>query len=237
MHRFSLPSSLVERVSAIRGKAHVFDVLDPKTTALLVIDLQNYFMAPGQQCEVPMARQIVPSVNRLARGLRAAGGRVIWIRNGTDDARDWTVMHERLMVPARRDIRYLAMDKDGYGRQLWSLLDVLPGDWHVTKTRFSAFIAGSSTLDTLLRAKGITSLLISGTTTDVCCESTARDAMMLNYEVVMVSDANAAFTDEIHAAALHAFYANFGDVLTVDESLAALAADRSVPVQKPAMVV
>jgi ureidoacrylate peracid hydrolase len=129
------------------------------------------------------------------------------------------------------------MDKDGYGRQLWSLLDVLPGDWHVTKTRFSAFITGSSTLDTLLRAQGITSLLISGTTTDVCCESTARDAMMLNYEVVMVSDANAAFTDEIHAAALHAFYANFGDVLTVDESLAALAADRSVPVQKPAMVV
>ena len=223
MHKFSLPSSLVERVAAIRGKEHVFEVLNPETTALLVVDLQNYFMAPGQLCEVPMARQIVPSVNRLAHGLRQAGGRVIWICNGTDGARDWTVMHERLMVPARRDIRYQAMDRDGYGRQLWSLLDARPEDLHITKTRFSAFIDGSSPLDSILRANGIESLLVCGTTTDVCCESTARDAMMLNYEVVMVSDANAAFTDEIHAAALCAFYANFGDVLTVGESLCALA--------------
>jgi ureidoacrylate peracid hydrolase len=234
MHKFSLPSSLIERVSAIRGKEHVFSVLNPETTALLVIDLQNYFMAPGQQCEVPMARQIVPSVNRLAHGLRQAGGRVIWICNGTDGARDWTVMHERLMIPARRDIRYQAMDKDGYGRQLWSLLDVRPEDLHVTKTRFSAFIGGSSTFDSLLRARDINSLLICGTTTDVCCESTARDAMMLNYQVVMVSDANAAFTDEIHAAALCAFYANFGDVLTVDECLFALAGGPSVTIKTQA---
>lgn len=231
MHKFSLPSSLVERVAAIRGKEHVFEALNPETTALLVVDLQNYFMAPGQLCEVPMARQIVPSVNRLAHGLRQAGGRVIWICNGTDGARDWTVMHERLMVPARRDIRYQAMDRDGYGRQLWSLLDARPEDLHITKTRFSAFIGGSSPLDSILRANGIELLLVCGTTTDVCCESTARDAMMLNYEVVMVSDANAAFTDEIHAAALCAFYANFGDVLTVDECLRALAGGPSVTIK------
>jgi len=236
MHTFSLPSALVERVSAIRGKKHVFDVLNPESTALLVVDLQNYFMAPGQLCEVPMAREIVPSVNRLASGLRQAGGRVIWISNGTDDARDWTVMHERLMVPARRDTRYQAMDKDGYGRRLWSLLDVRPEDLHVTKTRYSAFIGGSSNLASLLQTHGINSLLVCGTTTDVCCESTARDAMMLNYQVVMVSDANAAFTDEIHAAALCAFYASFGDVLTVDESLRALSRELSVPMQKSVSV-
>ena len=227
MHEFSLPAALVDRVTAIRGKAHVFDALSPKTTALVVVDLQNYFMAPGQLCEVPMAREIVPTVNRLASGVRQAGGRVIWICNGTDDARDWTVMHERLMIPARRDIRYSAMDQDGYGRQLWRLLDVLPEDMHVTKTRFSAFIGGSSNLDSLLREHAIDTLLVCGTTTDVCCESTARDAMMLNYKVVMVSDANAAFTDEIHAAALCAFYANFGDVLTADETLASLAKGQS----------
>ena len=74
MHKFSLPSSLVERVAAIRGKEHVFEALNPETTALLVVDLQNYFMAPGQLCEVPMARQIVPSVNRT-RSRPATGGR------------------------------------------------------------------------------------------------------------------------------------------------------------------
>jgi ureidoacrylate peracid hydrolase len=119
---------------------------------------------------------------------------------------------------------YRAMDEGGFGLQLWEGLEIHPDDAHVTKTRYSAFIGGSSNIETLLRSKEIDTLLISGTTTDVCCESTARDAMMLNYKVVMVSDANAAFTDEIHTAALCAFYASFGDVLTASETIAALAA-------------
>jgi nicotinamidase-related amidase len=224
MHKFELPSAAIERSITIRGKAHVYDMIDPRKTALLVIDMQNYFMAPGEQCEVPMAREIVPTVNRLADGVRMADGQVIWIRNGTANARDWTVMHNLLMTPSRRDGRYKAMDEGGFGLQLWEALKVYPEDAIITKTRYSAFIAGSSDVDKLLRGKGIDTLLVSGTTTDVCCESTARDAMMLNYKVVMVSDANAAFTDEIHAAALCAFYSSFGDVLTTKETLAALTA-------------
>jgi ureidoacrylate peracid hydrolase len=127
------------------------------------------------------------------------------------------------MTPSRRELRYKAMDKGGFGLQLWEGLEVHPDDANITKTRYSAFIGGSSTVEAFLRKKGIDTLLISGTTTDVCCESTARDAMMLNYKVVMVSDANAAFTDEIHAAALCAYYASFGDVLTASETMAALA--------------
>jgi ureidoacrylate peracid hydrolase len=223
MHRFELSPAAIARSIAIRGKAHVLDVIDPAKTALLVIDMQNYFMAPGEQCEVPMAREIVPTVNRLANRVRIAGGQVIWIRNGTDNARDWTVMHNVLMTPSRRELRYKAMDKGGFGLQLWEGLEVRPDDANFTKTRYSAFIGGSSNVEAFLRKKGIDTLLISGTTTDVCCESTARDAMMLNYKVVMVSDANAAFTDEIHAAALCAFYASFGDVLTASETMAALA--------------
>ena len=223
MHRFELSPAAIARSIAIRGKAHVLDVIDPAKTALLVIDMQNYFMAPGEQCEVPMARGIVPTVNCLANRVRIAGGQVIWIRNGTDNARDWTVMHNVLMTPSRRELRYKAMDKGGFGLQLWEGLEVRPDDANITKTRYSAFIGGSSNVEAFLRKKGIDTLLISGTTTDVCCESTARDAMMLNYKVVMVSDANAAFTDEIHAAALCAFYASFGDVLTASETMAALA--------------
>jgi len=75
----------------------------------------------------------------------------------------------------------------------------------------------------VLRAHGIEILLIAGTKTNVCCESTARDASMMEYRVAMLSDANATLTDEEHAAALNGFQVSFGDVMTVDEALARLA--------------
>jgi len=67
-------------------------------------------------------------------------------------------------------------------------------------------------------------LLIAGTATNVCCESSARDAMMRNFKVAMISDACAAQSDQLHMTALLGFYSNFGDVLTVDEAIAGLAA-------------
>jgi ureidoacrylate peracid hydrolase len=73
-----------------------------------------------------------------------------------------------------------------------------------------------------LGARGIESLLIAGTATNVCCESTARDAMMLDYRVVMLSDANSAFTHEEHTSSLDNFALFFGDVMGVDEAIARL---------------
>jgi hypothetical protein len=68
--RSEIRKEIVERVIARRGKLHLFDKLDPKKTALLVIDMQNAFVAPGAPVEVPAARDIVPSINRLAAELR-----------------------------------------------------------------------------------------------------------------------------------------------------------------------
>jgi ureidoacrylate peracid hydrolase len=75
-------------------------------------------------------------------------------------------------------------------------LEPLPGDLWVKKIKYSAFIAGSSDIDAQLRCSGIDTLLIAGTAINVCCESTARDARMLDYRVIMLSDANATLTDE-----------------------------------------
>jgi ureidoacrylate peracid hydrolase len=86
----------------------------------------------------------------------------------------------------------------------------------VEKTRFSAFIQGSSNLVEVLRERGLDTLLITGTVTNVCCESTARDAMMLNFRTIMVTDGNAAVTDEDHNASLTAFYLTFGDIMSTD---------------------
>ncbi len=74
----------------------------------------------------------------------------------------------------------------------------------------------------MLRGLGLDTLLIAGTKTNVCCESTARDAMMLDFGVVMVSDATAALSDDEHRATLETMIQQFGDVLAVDEVLARL---------------
>ena len=88
--------------------------------------------------------------------------------------------------------------EDGY--EFWHLNDIRPEDAQITKKRYSAFIQGSSDIERHLRDRGIDTLLITGTATNVCCESTARDAMMLNFKVVMVADGLATHTDEEHNA-------------------------------------
>jgi ureidoacrylate peracid hydrolase len=92
----------------------------------------------------------------------------------------------------------------------------------VDKNRFSAFLPGSSDIAERLQARGIDTVLITGTVTNVCCESSARDAMMRNFRTIMVTDGNAATTDEEHNASLIAFYLNFGDVMSTDQLVASI---------------
>jgi ureidoacrylate peracid hydrolase len=223
MHKLSIPPELTEAVTKRAGREHPFDVLEPSKTAFVVVDMQNYFMHPDYQGEVPMAREVVPHVNRLAAAMREAGGHVVWVKNATNDTREnWSVFHDWLMTPERRDRRYATMDTAHEGHALWHLLDVKPQDAQIVKKRFSAFIQGSSEIAAYLRGRGIDTILVGGTATNVCCESTARDAMMLNFKVVMVHDALATYTDEEHNATLRIFYSIFGDVQTVDQAIESL---------------
>jgi len=230
MHPFTLPESIQARVAARCGTPHPFARLDPTRTALVVVDLQNGFMREDvAHAWCPMAASVVPAVNRLAGALRGAGGGVFWIQN-TFDARcetEWSVMQD-MVTPAARARRAAAMSEGTVGNALWPALDVRPEDAVVRKYRYSAFIQGSSELPALLRARGFDTVLITGTVTSVCCESSARDAMMLNFRTVMVSDGCAAMTDAEHAASLIAFYLQFGDVLTTDECIAGFAAAERV---------
>ena len=90
------------------------------------------------------------------------------------------------------------------------------------KNRYSALIPGSSPLERVLRSHGIRNLLIAGTKTNVCCEATGRDAMMMDYRTVMVSDCLAALSDDEHRASLETFIQQFGDVMASAEVLAVL---------------
>jgi nicotinamidase-related amidase len=223
MHKIAISQSALDRMATRMGKMHPFDVIDPRQTALLVIDMQNYFVKQGHQGEVPLAREIVPNINRLAAELRRRGGHVVWVRNSTTDTREsWSNYHGYLQKPERAERRLAAMDIGAEGYEFWCGNDIRPEDAQITKKRYSAFIQGSSDVERLLRERGIDTLLIAGTATNVCCESSARDAMMLNFKVVLVSDGLATHTDAEHNATLSAFYGQFGDVQTVDEALQSL---------------
>jgi len=187
----------------------------------VVIDLQNAFMLPGMPVEVPTAREIVPNVNKLAAATRAAGGKVVWIKmclEGQSEA--WRVFFDG--DPRRATLSELTPGSQGF--ELYADLDVRPEDATLVKKRFSAFIQGSSDIDRYLRAEGIDTVIITGTMTNICCESSARDAMMLNYRLAFVSDANAALNDAEHNATLTSILRVFGDIPTTHEVVALLSA-------------
>ena len=188
MHKIAIPKSVVERVIARHGSEHVHAELDPKKTALVVVDMQNAFMMPGvAHAPCPMAIEIVPNINRLAQAVRDSGGTVIWIKTTftEETLESWSSLYG-MVGPQRTAKRAEALTFDSKGHELWAELDVRPEDHIVEKLRFSAFIQGSSNLAEFLRVRGLDTVLITGTVTNVCCESTARDAMMLNFKTVMV---------------------------------------------------
>jgi ureidoacrylate peracid hydrolase len=218
MHNYVVSDSVKHRVLRRQGKFVSHDTIDAAKSALVVIDMQNYFVAEGFPLEVPVAREIVPNINRLATAMRNAGGLVVWVQTtATGGLERWGNHHRHTLSAEGARTRLASLDEAAEGFKLYPALKPAPVDARVKKITYSAFIAGSSDLDALLRRRDIDSVLIAGTVTNVCCESSARDAMMLDYRVIMVSDANAALTDEEHAATLNSFLVAFGDVMTTDD--------------------
>ncbi|MCC6778398.1 MAG: cysteine hydrolase [Hyphomicrobiales bacterium] len=181
-------------------------------------------MAPGQPAEIPLAREIVPNVNRISKALRAAGGLVVYIQNTIDDTAKaaWSNWFTYMSGDRRKDAMEAAFADGSYGHSLWPELEVLPADLKVKKSRFGAFVPGSSDLHAILQARSIDTVIITGTATNVCCESTARDAMMLNYKVIFVSDGTATYNDDEHNATLGIMLAMFADVMSTDEIVTCL---------------
>lgn len=218
MHNVSIRQEIVDRVVARRGRVHWFDSLDPAKTAVVVIDMQNTFCAPGGPAEVPTSRGITANIDRLNHAARARGMPVIWVLHANthwQGRSDWELFFNNVVADEvkARTIESLAANR----QDVWSELHTEAHDLIVMKNRYSALIQGSSTLERQLRNLGIDTLLIAGTKTNVCCEATGRDAMMLDFRTVIVSDACAALSDDEHRATLETFIQQFGDVLTVDE--------------------
>jgi ureidoacrylate peracid hydrolase len=224
VHPNELPAEIVERLRSRRGKLHLFERIEARRTALAVIDMQHAFVEPGAPSAVATAPEIVPNINRLAATLRSRGGTVAWVQATytREGPGYWPLFFDYMVTPELSGRILGALTEGAPGHALWAGLDVQPQDLRVRKNRYSAFFPGACELPQRLRERGVDTVLIAGTMTNVCCEASARDAMMDGFKTIVVSDANAARSDAEHVASLATILQFFGDVRTTNEVIALL---------------
>ena len=225
MHKIDIHPWFLERAKGLRaGRLNAYETLDGPKTALVVVDMQNFFVDENLPTSTPMAREIVPNINRLAEAVREAGGLVVWVQTEAPaDPGDWPNRIEA-SSPAVWAFRQKSLAADGEGFPIYRTCDVRDEDSIALKYRYSAFIPYPSPLEALLKKHGIDTLLITGTSTSTCCESTARDASMWDYRTIMVSDGTADQQEWMHNHTLGKFLGMFGDVQSTDDLVEKLAA-------------
>lgn len=217
---------------------------DPQRTALVIIDMQEYFLNPAsplsRACEAQVpgvmahfqerGRSVVePTLQRLLAFFRAHGLRVIYttVASALPDGRDLMPIFQERNAVTRAQIGAVAIPPhtDEWARIVPSL-EPRGDELVINKTTYGTF--SSTGLDHTLRNLGIGSLVIGGVVTNVCVETTARDAADLGYQVILVDDACAAYSPEIHAATLLSFQGPFGRVRLAHNVLALL--EQALPV-------
>ena len=213
---FKVPGYVAERVTKKRGRLRIFDHFDAVESALVVIDMQKFYVD-----DVAPALEIIPAINRLAAGFRARGGVVAWVSMtvGKDGQSLWPLYHDNFFLPEQGARHRDQLTEGADGHRLHPDLEAQAGDIYASKARFSAFLPGKADLHEQLVARGIKNVAITGVATNFCCETSARDAMMLDYRVAMVWDANAARYPEDHQIGFTTVFQSFGDVVTADEML------------------
>lgn len=224
LHSYEIYPEVMASIAKRRGDPHLYRDFDPLKSALVVIDMQNCWVMEGQPGYTPYAPPVVPNINRVAEALRRAGGTVVWVQmNASREVTEvWQRFRDVYANQVEMDAWHDALTPGKIGFELWSGLDVRPGDMRLVKNRYSAFIQGASSIHEDLQKRGIDTVLVVGVATNTCCESTARDAQMLNYKVIMIPDCNATRSDIEHSAALSNVFKMFGDVLDTDDVLARL---------------
>ena len=209
MHTVRLPRWAVQRGAGLND----FPALIHGHTALVNIDMQNAFVAEGHVFGNHHARHIVGRVNALSQAMRAIGAPVIWTRQthtaeGVGAVHDWHYDHE---VPGvSQAVASLTAGSEGHA--LYPEMHVADSDIVIDKHRYGGFSCPAGALPKALAERDVEMIVISGTLTNVCCESTAREAYMAGYKVIVVSDATAAVTDTEHNASLLNLRINFADV-------------------------
>jgi biuret amidohydrolase len=208
------------------------DAIDPAKTVMVVVDMQNDFVAEGAKLRSAQAAAMVPRLAQTLKACREKGIRIVYTahvhrRDGCDMG-----LYDDLYPP----IADRSCLVDGTpGVEIFRDLAPAPGEHVIKKHRYSGFYG--TDLDIILREWGATTVVISGTTTENCCHATARDAMFRNYKVVFLSDATGTFdypdvgqgamsAEEVHRATLTILAFSTAHVTTTAEFLASVGGSR-----------
>ncbi len=187
------------------------ELVDPSYTALVIVDMQNDFCRAGynfeqQGIDISMYPAMVPRLERLIEGARAASVPVIYIMmtrlpGSKIESPAQLRFTMRLHFATRGPLKPLKYTVEGTeGQQIIPELAPKPGDVIVRKYRSSGF--WGTNLDMLLRSNGIKSIVVTGATTEGCVESTARDGLFNDYYVIVPEDCVASDDPAQHDASL-----------------------------------
>jgi len=183
--------------------------LDKDSTALMVIDMQRFFVEPGSPLSLEHGNVIIPTVKKLIDGFRSAGFPVIYTRHvhhaDGSDAGNLGWWWDGMIIEGSPE------------SEINAELAPLPGEKVIFKHRYSSFL--NTDLETVLRGKNIKDVVITGVMTNLCCETTARDAFMRDYRVTFLADATGAATEEMHLATLTNLAFGFARVALADDVL------------------
>ena len=213
-------------------------LIRPAETALIIVDMQNAYASAGGYLDlagfdISGAAPAIEKIAEAAEAARAAGLPVIYFQNGWDGdyveaggpgSPNWHKSNALKTMRRRPELHGKLLAKGGWDYELVTALAPQPGDIVVPKPRYSAFF--NTNLDSLLRARGIRSLVFTGIATNVCVESTLRDGFFLEYFGVVLHDAtHHAGPDFIQKASLYNIENFFGWTSSVAEFCTALRAN------------
>jgi ureidoacrylate peracid hydrolase len=184
-------------------------VLNPIKSALLVVDMQSFFLDPASPSFTCGGLAILPNLKRLVQAYRSRGLPVIYTRH---------VHHPGLLDAGIMGWWWKGMCLEGTPEsEVHPELAPQPGEKEILKHRYSAFY--NTDLETILRVMKVEDLVITGIMTNMCCESTARDAYFRDYRVFFLADATGSITEEMHLASLLNLAFGFAWVTSVDTIL------------------
>jgi ureidoacrylate peracid hydrolase len=195
----------------------------PEHCAILIVDVQNDFCAEGgamhrEGRDLMLVKRMVPRLAQLVTAARAAKAKCIWIRNVYNTGANWYLSEVWLEhAHRRRQGAYVSIpvcEPDAWNGDFYEIRP-LPDEVIVTKHRYGAF--ESSDLDLVLRSQGIRTVVMTGVATNVCVETTARQAFLRDYYVVFTSDCTATYSQPEHDATLRNIDAFFGQVVSAEE--------------------
>ncbi|MGY1694708.1 MULTISPECIES: isochorismatase family protein [unclassified Geodermatophilus] len=198
------------------------ELAGPDRTALLVIDVQNGFCHPdgsfaGLGLDVSMCTAAIAGCRRLVDAAHAAGVPVVYTRYVyRADYKDGGVLVQEVL-PALADVKSLAAGT--WDAELVDELVPTGDDFVLDKNRYSAFYGTG--LEPVLTSLGVRTLVVAGVTTNMCVETTARDASQRDYRVFVVSDATGELDAARHEMALATLGFGFGAVVATDDVLRA----------------